>query len=180
EKGNALEAALMYNENQHLFKAMDKEELYIKLNELFRLHQITMPDSSISSLQTEDDWYNFLRICAMEINQFYQSKHSMRQIKHFLVENYHQTISLDEAAEMIHLSSNYFSNVFKQEFGVTFTDYITKLRMEKAKELIIENTYALKEISYLIGYKDPNYFSRVFKKYFHQSPKQFQSEIFKK
>src|SRR5699024_9277532 len=120
------------------------------------------------------------RMCGMKIYAFYQSKQSMTQIKNYLHEHYHQAISLEEAATMIHLSANYFSSMFKEEFGVTFTEYLTTLRMNKAKALIKENSHTLKEISFQIGYKDPNYFSRVFKRHFKQSPKQFQEEIFKK
>ena len=67
----------------------------------------------------------------------------------------------------MNLSPNYFSNLFKEEFGETFIEFLTKTRMENAKELIGENTYSLKEISFMVGYKDPNYFSRVFKRYYH-------------
>jgi len=57
---------------------------------------------------------------------------------------------------------------------------LTEIRLKKAKELLLENRLSLKEISYQVGYKDPNYFSRVFKKYFRQSPRKFQKRVLKK
>ena len=74
---------------------------------------------------------------------------------------------------MVNLSPNYFSNLFKEEFGETFIEFLTKTRMENAKSLIEENVYSLKEISFKVGYRIPNYFSRVFKRYYHSSPRTF-------
>src|SRR5699024_2579700 len=98
----------------------------------------------------------------------------------YLSAHYDQDVTLEDVASSVDLSPNYFSNLFKQEFGETFIDYLTKLRLNKARELIRENRYSLKEISFMVGYKDPNYFSRVFKKYDGQSPRQFQKATFKK
>src|SRR5699024_3681288 len=144
------------------------------------VHHIDMLESSISSLRSDNDWMNFINMCGMKINEFYQSKQLISQIKMYLLDNYNRDINLEDAAATVNLSPNYFSSLFKQEFGVNFTDYITTIRMDKAKELMKENSYALKEISFLVGYKNPNYFSSVFKKHHNQSPKQFQKEILKK
>jgi len=180
EKGNGNEASLLYKQHIDLFQAVEREKLYIKLKELLDVHHIDMLESSISSLRSDNDWMNFINMCGMKINEFYQSKQLISQIKMYLLDNYNRDINLEDAAATVNLSPNYFSSLFKQEFGVNFTDYITKIRMDKAKELMKENSYALKEISFLVGYKNPNYFSRVFKKHHNQSPKQFQKEILKK
>ena len=54
--------------------------------------------------------------------------------------------------------------MFKEKFGVTFIDYLTDVRLEHAKRELIHTNKSLKEICYSVGYNDPNYFSRVFKK----------------
>jgi two-component system response regulator YesN len=82
----------------------------------------------------------------------------------FILEKYHEDISLEQTAEHVNLSSYYFSKTFKNEHGKTFIDYLTDIRIQKAKELMEETNLSLKEICYEVGYKDPNYFSRVFKK----------------
>ncbi|MNP49678.1 HTH-type transcriptional regulator YesS [compost metagenome] len=64
----------------------------------------------------------------------------------------------------MHLNAYYFSKIFKQQTGETFIDYLTSLRIGRAKELIVQGGYSQKEICFLVGYNDPNYFSRVFKK----------------
>lgn len=104
----------------------------------------------------------------------------MEKVKEYIDEHYRQGITLEEMAAHVGLSPNYFSNVFKKEFGNTFVEFITGRRMNEAKLLIMENQYSLKEISYMVGYNDPNYFSRVFKRSYQMSPKKFQQQIFKK
>ncbi|HZG75516.1 MAG TPA: AraC family transcriptional regulator, partial [Paenibacillus sp.] len=84
--------------------------------------------------------------------------------KQYIADRYTSDISLEEAAGHVHLHPQYFSKLFKQQTGESFTDYVTRLRIEKAKTLIASGSFSLKEICFEIGYKDPNYFSRVFKK----------------
>lgn len=180
DKGNGNEAALLYDENKQNFLTKDYDDLYIKIKELLGRYHIVMPDSSISALRTDRDWHHFITMCGMKVNDFYQSKQFMAQIKTFIQEHYEETVSLEDAASRMDLSPNYFSNLFKQQLGVTFTDYVATIRMDKAKELIKENIYTLKEISYKVGYNNPNYFSRVFKKHHNLSPKQYKQQIFKK
>lgn len=88
-----------------------------------------------------------------------------------------EDISLEDVAEHVHLNPHYFSKVFKQQTGETFIDYLTRLRIERAKELIGEGHLSLKEVCYLVGYNDPNYFSRVFKKVTGLTPTEYRSGI---
>ncbi|NHN34481.1 AraC family transcriptional regulator [Paenibacillus agricola] len=82
----------------------------------------------------------------------------------FIKGKFQEDLSLEDVAEHVHLNPHYFSKVFKQQTGETFIDYVTRLRIERAKEFIRDGQFSLKEVCYLVGYKDPNYFSRVFKK----------------
>ncbi|MFC4402218.1 response regulator [Gracilibacillus xinjiangensis] len=95
------------------------------------------------------------------------------QAKEYVKHHFHQTITLDEVAEQVNLSSYYLSKLFKESFGVTFIEYLTELRMNKAKTFLLNGATPLKEIALNIGYKDPNYFSRVFKKEVGLSPSEF-------
>ncbi|MBP1949788.1 response regulator [Virgibacillus litoralis] len=177
-KGNDRDAVDIFNEED--FTTSDLEEIYFNIRQMLEERDISIPDSSISELNSPYDWHTFITICCMNLQEYYQSKQYIAKAKTFVEENYCNGVTLEEASAYVDLSPNYFSNVFKQELGHTFIDYVTKLRMEKAKDLIQENSYSLKEISYMVGYNDPNYFSRVFKKYYQMSPKHFQHEIFKK
>jgi two-component system response regulator YesN len=84
-------------------------------------------------------------------------------------------LSLQDVAALVHLSPSHFSLIFSRETGETFKEYLSGLRLEKAKELL--RTTALKsfEIAAQVGYNDPHYFSHVFKKHTGLSPRAFRS-----
>jgi two-component system response regulator YesN len=88
-------------------------------------------------------------------------------------------VTLDETADYIGLSPYYFSKMFKERFQMTFIDYLTQLRITKAKELLNDQKMSLKEIASTIGYRDPNYFSRVYKKATGESPSDYRTRHFK-
>ena len=82
----------------------------------------------------------------------------------YIRENYHRDLSLDEVSRHMDLSPYYFSKLFKEETGGNFVEYVTSLRITKAKELLAGDRGSMKEICGAVGYSDPNYFSRIFKK----------------
>jgi len=82
-------------------------------------------------------------------------------------------LSLNQVAAHVNLSPSHFSTVFSQETDSTFKEYLTEIRIKKAKELLRTTTLKSFEISHKIGYNDPHYFSSVFKKNTGLSPKNF-------
>ena len=82
-------------------------------------------------------------------------------------------LSLNQVATHVNLSPSHFSTVFSQETNSTFKEYLTEIRIKKAKELLRTTTLKSFEISHKIGYNDPHYFSSVFKKNTGLSPKKF-------
>lgn len=97
------------------------------------------------------------------------------QAKEYINHNYSKAVMLEEVADKIGLSSYYLSKLFKERFQVTFIEYLTNTRIEKAKDLLLDGKTPLKEIALTIGYKDPNYFSRVFKKETGLSPREYRN-----
>ncbi|MFB9329280.1 AraC family transcriptional regulator [Paenibacillus aurantiacus] len=97
--------------------------------------------------------------------------------KQYIEEHYTEEISLEEVADYVHLNPHYFSKVFKQGVGDTFIDYVTGLRIERAKTLIADERLSLKEVCFEAGYRDPNYFSRVFKKVTGVTPTEYRSGL---
>lgn len=180
EKGNAGKAIEHFKDCSHLLGEAEKENLYIAIQNLLMKRNVSNFKSSITSLQNDEDWQMYLNICCMKINEVYQSMQSMMIAKKYIEEHFPENITLEDVAALVKLSPNYFSNLFKEEFGETFIEFLTRTRMLQAKLLIEKNAYSLKEICFKVGYKDPNYFSRVFKKYYHTSPKHFQDSIFEK
>jgi two-component system response regulator YesN len=84
--------------------------------------------------------------------------------ENYIRENFRKDLSLDEVSRQLDLSPYYFSKLFKEETGSNFVEYVTNLRMERAKKLLLEPDRSMKEIGMEVGYSDPNYFSRIFKK----------------
>jgi two-component system response regulator YesN len=75
------------------------------------------------------------------------------------------------------LSASHFSAVFSQEAHQTFKEYLTEIRINKAKELLRMTTLRSADIAYQVGYNDPHYFSSVFKRNTGLSPIEFRSQV---
>ncbi|RCX16835.1 two-component system response regulator YesN [Anaerobacterium chartisolvens] len=82
-------------------------------------------------------------------------------------------ISLNSVASYVNVSPSHFSTIFSQETGETFIEYLTKVRVKKAVELLKTTSLKSSEIAYIIGYSDPHYFSYIFKKAMRITPKDF-------
>lgn len=84
-------------------------------------------------------------------------------------------ISLNTIAAEEGMSPSYFSSIFSKEMGKTFVEYLTEIRMDRAKELLMCSSMKTSEIGYEVGYKDPHYFSYIFKKTQNCTPKEFRA-----
>ena len=102
-----------------------------------------------------------------------KSVNIIEQAKDYISNHYNSDLSLDDISRIVDISPYYFSKIFKEETGVNFIDYLTNIRLEKAKELLVSTDNSMKEICAKIGYSDPNYFSRAFKKNVGVTPTEF-------
>ena len=100
----------------------------------------------------------------------------MDKAREFIGENYADcNLSVEMLCEHLHLSPAYFSTMFKRETGMSFTAYVTQVRMEAAAELLRSSEEKTYLIAQQTGYLDPNYFSYVFKRYFGTSPSKYRA-----
>jgi YesN/AraC family two-component response regulator len=105
-----------------------------------------------------------------------QGKHVLKKGLKYIEENFsEESFSLNSVAGAIGVSSNYFSSIFSQEMQITFIEYVTKKRMEKAKKLLSQTQLHSSEIAGEVGYKDPHYFSFVFKKTVGCTPREYRN-----
>ncbi|MBR1693358.1 MAG: helix-turn-helix transcriptional regulator, partial [Lachnospiraceae bacterium] len=93
--------------------------------------------------------------------------------KDYIKAHFGKDISLDDVSREVNISPYYFSKLFKEETGENFIEYVTAVRMEKAKELLTGSDKSMKEIGLEVGYADPNYFSRTFKKNLGVTPTEY-------
>ena len=110
------------------------------------------------------------------LNAQTRDKKIIDDAKKYVRENYFKNISLAEIASVVDRNTAYFSDLFSKEVGKTFTEYLTDIRIEKAKELMKDPTVKLYEIGYLVGYDEPAYFSRVFRKIVGMTPTQYREQ----
>ncbi|MGE6855960.1 helix-turn-helix domain-containing protein [Bacillus sp. FSL K6-2841] len=90
--------------------------------------------------------------------------HALFKTKQYIDQHSEEPLSLTSLSQMAGISANHYSELFKKHFNVSVTDYITKKRMARAKQLMAKGNAKLKDIALEIGYQDPYYFSRIFKK----------------
>lgn len=98
-------------------------------------------------------------------------------IKKYIKENYKRDISAGDVAGILGYSDVYFSKIFKQLFDDTFINYLTNLRIEKAKVLLKDVSFNIKEVGASVGYTDSNYFTKVFKRAVGISPSEYRGNI---
>lgn len=98
------------------------------------------------------------------------------EIISFIRENYHRDLSLSEAAGRVNFSEPYFCKFFKSTFSVTFTSYLTGLRIDEAMRLLKETGLNVREIGARVGYPEPNYFAKVFRRTAGMSPSDYRAK----
>ena len=134
----------------------------------------------ILRFETQEEINIWIRnIVSWIINYLKESKTSKQNrvianAKHFIQMNYsNSSLSLKMVSDYVELSESHFSTTFTRDVGETFTDYLTNVRLEKAKELITTTNLKLYEISERVGYINAEHFSRIFKKNVGCSPKDY-------
>lgn len=116
-----------------------------------------------------DELLNWLQKLKEDLIAFIQAEEEkeswiISEAKRFIQEHYDEEISLTEVANSVGLTPSYFSTVFKEHVGTTYSDYLTTIRIEKAKQLLRSTAYRVYEISHMVGYENHYYFNRLFKK----------------
>ena len=97
-------------------------------------------------------------------------------IKDYIDRNYKKDISAKDVAGILGYSDVYFSKVFKQLFDDNFINYLTKIRIDRAKVLLKDVSFNIKEVGKSVGYADSNYFTKVFKRSVGMSPSEYRSK----
>jgi len=105
-----------------------------------------------------------------------RSTDTIKIARDYIGDNFSKDISLDDVSRVVNISPYYFSKLFKEATGENFIEYLTNIRIEKAKDLLKNSDLSMKEICAMCGYSDPNYFSRTFKKNVGLTPTEYKEK----
>lgn len=97
----------------------------------------------------------------------------IEKVKAYINDNLSSALSLTSVSEKVYISSQYLCKIFKEETNMNFVDYVTLVRMERAKELLNDTNMTIESISEHVGYQTPHYFTKKFKERFGMTPKNF-------
>lgn len=101
----------------------------------------------------------------------------VREAIRYLDEHLAEPVSLREVADRLHLNASYFSVLFKEQTGLTFSDYLTRRRVQRAKELLAGTRLPIQEIAERVGYQSAKYFAKVFRSLESVSPGQYRQNL---
>lgn len=158
----------------------DEEENFKHIQHAMRMGAI---DYLVKPL-VEEEALTSIHRAIISLNQVSLLKHRVEEVTitnnetilpmiEYIHANYQTDMNLDALADYMHLNKNYLCQLFKKEVGMTYIAYVREYRVEQAKKLLRETSLSLGEISEDVGYVDPAYFSRIFKKQTTMSPNQY-------
>ncbi|MGO4537472.1 response regulator [Paenibacillus sp. 2TAB19] len=157
--------ALRQGVRDYLLKPIDKAQLYELLTRLK------------SERQTAKEQEQLAEEASSQSLSADKEHHVIERMKAILEQQYDKNFEMESIAETVGMSGNYLSRLFKQETGETVTDFLIRIRIEKAKQFMSDHP-SLKnyEISQLVGYSDPVYFNKLFKKMVGVTPKDYKDK----
>ncbi len=131
----------------------------------------------LSSFAQLSDLRIYLKTIAFEIIALDKAKGTEKSIsgiaKKYIQQNYYKDIDMSLVSNLVSLSYSHFSKIFKDETGMNFSEYLQKVRMEKALEILSDPTNRIQDIAQSVGFSNPKHFTRAFKNYFGFSPSEY-------
>ena len=103
--------------------------------------------------------------------------HAITRAKEYIQEHYSEDLSLGQVAKAVNTSTFYFCKLFKKATGINFTNYLSRVRIEKAKNLLLNPNFRISEIAFDVGFQSLTHFNRVFKKILGQSPTEYRAQL---
>jgi two-component system response regulator YesN len=158
---------------------------YVIFRVMAKYQQVLPPESFLSRMMDAPDIFQLESIID-ELLQFAKKSFNGTEKKYsphihntitYIQEHLTENLSLDILAQNVHMNDTYLSRTFKKECGYSITEYITTLRVEKAKNLLADSSILTYEVSEQAGFNDPSYFSLLFKRYTGLSPKEYRNQF---
>ena len=190
--GNDLENVLtpfnsfisIYGNNTSVLKDFS-EQLTASVIETYGIKLLTSWNIKINeyeNLKTSEEFKEYIEYFIKKImdnlkdREIYSQKSPIIAAKEFINSHYNENITLQTVAYHVGMTSSYFSQYFQKKTNEKYIDYLTNIRIEKAKQLLTDSDYKIYEICEMVGYKKLDHFSSLFKHYTGKTPSQFRSE----
>jgi len=155
-------------------RSIDLSAIDPKVAGLAPAEELSAEESFLNSLLNDDIPYINGRKCSAAACAPLESCGSSAEMIHrYLDENYYRDISLQMLADVVFLNSKYISELFKKKYGITITGYIAQRRISDACQMLADSNMTVVEISERVGYNDPKYFTRLFKRINGLTPIQY-------
>ncbi|RKP51356.1 response regulator [Cohnella endophytica] len=156
-----------------IFSALNLSLLDTGYDELYdKLHTYS------DSIRLRDALRSFAEISLERINRSKSTSYrkEIEQVRSYIDERFGEEISLQRLSTEVYMNTNYLCTLFKSEVGETIHQYITRVRMDKAKQLLQQTDLKIFEVSEIVGFSNTSHFSQAFKKYTGYSPVDYKSE----
>lgn len=102
----------------------------------------------------------------------------VKNARNFIMQNYHKPLTIKDAANYLFISPSHLSRLFRQELDCTFNDYLTRVRVEKAVELMKKPELSVQQVSKAVGFINQSYFAKIFRQYIGVTPLTYKNSLF--
>lgn len=157
-----------FNYARHAIKSGVIDYLMKPVNRMELISLLKSVEQKIDNEKAEESKLN--KLIATDNNSYISTNENIKErkiieaAKQYIITNFSIDLSLESVASYVNMNPNYFSGLFKEESGENFIDFLTRVRIEKAKELLDDYSLKVYEISEMVGYYSPKHFSKVFKR----------------
>lgn len=177
------------------FKNIRGAELKNMISELGNIYHITMKSNNIKMDHGTDDYqelknridnchstdglfdelltYITSSLAILDRDKTHNNLRQIKQAKRYIEENYMNNITLEDVGTHIGFNPSYFSSIFKKETEMSFVEYLSKVRVEKAKDLLRESDLRIQDVCLMVGYNDAKYFTKSFIKHTGLKPNEY-------
>lgn len=154
---------IMTNYIEHLKQQNATSSMQNLLNSMFSLEEINM---------YYEQFFTNITLVMKEQSVFSQ-KDTIEKIKIYIQKNYQKNLTVEYVSYLFYLNRSYLSHLFKEKTGEKFVDYVNHVRIEKAKQLLVQSDKKMYQISKAVGYDNVKYFFRIFKKIVQVTPDEY-------
>ena len=169
---------IFYNISFMFNNYLNEKNLNIKLNEIFDLSKLININYFSSADEIKGYYFELIdKIIACLTLQKIEINHVVDFVNKYIKEHIDEDISVNRLAELVYLNPSYFSRFYKQITGITITNFIAEIKLDKAKKMLKDSNLKVNQIAEKLGFESSSYFIRFFKKYMRYSPQEYRDKL---